>query len=265
MIKANKNLGQNWLIDKNIVKKMLRESRIDNKTNVIEIGSGIGALSNELLKISKKLVAIEIDRNLCDHLSNQIKSKNFELICDDYLKIDLNKLILKKFNNEDIVIISNLPYYITSKILFKNIEYPKIKRQILMVQKEYGERIMAKPNTKSYSRLTVSVSALNNVKKISDVKRKSFVPTPKVDSMIIEVERKINLEIDASEISKFQNFIKDSFATRRKTIRNNLKGYFKNEIEMENLFKELSLDLNNRPENIAVIDYIHMFNKFNKL
>lgn len=265
MIQAKKNLGQNWLIDKNIINKIIDYANITNETNVIEIGPGQGALTELITMKAKKTIAIELDDKLCALIEKKYKDKNFKLICKDVLEINLDKLIKEEFNNEDVIVISNLPYYITSKIIFKNLESNKIKKQILMVQKEYGDRVIAKPGTKIFGRLSVGVQIFNDVEKVTDVSRNSFAPRPNVDSVVVSLIKKNTLLIKENESEKFLEMIKILFANKRKTIHNNLSNYLKNKPNSLKVLELSNIETSKRAEQLSIKYFIEIFNNINKL
>ncbi len=256
MIQAKKNLGQNWLIDQNIINKIIDKTKITKDTNVIEIGPGQGALTNHIIPLAKKVVAIEIDKDLCKLFNDR---KDLTLICEDVLQIDMNKLIKEEFNNEDVIVISNLPYYITSKIIFKNLESKKIVKQVLMIQKEYGERMIANPGTKTFGRLSVGVQVFNEVNKITSVSRNSFSPRPNVDSMVVELLRKEENPFSQKEEEEFLKMTKTLFANKRKTIRNNLNNYLNNKQTTEDVLKHLNIPENKRAEQLPIETFVILF------
>ena len=188
MIKFKKSLGQNFLIDKNIVKKIILLSTIEKK-NIVEIGPGSGNLSLEILKKNpKSFTAIEKDENLIKILEGKIsKKKNIKLIKEDVMNIDLNRIIQK-----DSIIFGNLPYNISSQILVKFLKFknwpPKFNKIIFMFQREVGEKIIANVNSKNYSRLSIITKSRLKVLNYFYVSKNSFFPRPKVDSMVIEFE-----------------------------------------------------------------------------
>ncbi len=262
MIQAKKNLGQNWLIDQNIINKIIEKTKITKDTNVIEIGPGQGALTDHIVPLAKKVVAIEIDKDLCKLFDNQ---EDLTLICEDVLNIDMDQLIKEQFNNEEVIVISNLPYYITSKIIFKNLESRKIVKQVLMIQKEYGERMICKPGTKTFGRLSVGVQVFNEVNKITSVSRNSFSPRPNVDSMVVELIRKDKNPFNKKEEEEFLKMTKTLFANKRKTIRNNLNNYLNNKQTTEDVLKNLNIPQNARAEQLSIETFVLLFKYINEL
>lgn len=242
-IKAKKKFGQNFLIDQNILNKIVDASNIENK-NVIEIGPGLGSLTNLLVKKAKKLVCYEIDVDMINILEKEYNIyNNIEILHKDFLNINLNSEIKKHFNNEEVVVVSNLPYYITTAILTKILEETKkVKSIIVMVQKEVAYRLCGKPSTKDYNSLSVLIQYYTNPCILFNVSPKCFIPAPDVDSTVIKLELKEELPALLSE-SFFLRFNRIIFSQRRKTLYNNIKSNYnltKEEIEKVILNNNLS-------------------------
>ncbi|MBQ6511738.1 16S rRNA (adenine(1518)-N(6)/adenine(1519)-N(6))-dimethyltransferase RsmA [Methanobrevibacter sp.] len=213
-ITLNKNLGQNYLIDKNKRDQIVRFGNIDKKDTVLEIGAGIGTLTIELAKKSKKVIAIEQDENIYKILAKRLKDEkidNVELINDDALSVDF-----PKFNK----IISNLPYQISSPITFKFLDYD-FDLAILMYQKEFADRMNGEVGSKNYSRLSAMLYFKCNVEKLTDVSAESFIPKPKIDSTVVKLTPKEN-KISDNDFKIYSNFTKALFQHRNKKIRNAL-------------------------------------------
>lgn|SRR5690554_1536148 len=250
-----KKFGQNFLTDKNLLKKIVVEANIKNK-NVIEIGPGLGALTNFLVMDAKKVIAYEIDKDLkpaLDEIKNN--NNNFDYLFEDILKVDLD---LKEEHH----VVANIPYNITSPIIFKLIEEPLIKTATLMVQKEVCERIVASPNSKSYNALSVIVQYYMDVTKLMNVSKKLFTPIPKVDSAVFKMTRKDKV-LKTNEEQLFIRIVKGSFHQKRKTISNNLSFEFKVEKALINEFLgDLGIDSLSRAETISVEKFILMSQKW---
>ena len=213
-IKLNKNLGQNYLIDKNKRDQIINFGNTDKDDVILEIGTGIGTLTIELAKKAQKVIAIEQDSKICDILAKRIKDEkidNVELINDDALKVEL-----PKFNK----IISNLPYQISSPITFKFLDYD-FDLAILMYQKEFADRMNGEVGTKNYSRLSAMLYFKCNVEKLTDVSQESFIPKPKIDSTVVRLTPKEN-EISDEDFKVYSKFTKALFQHRNKKIRNAL-------------------------------------------
>ena len=213
-ITLNKNLGQNYLIDKNKRNQIIGFGDVDKNDVVLEIGTGIGTLTIELAKKAKKVIAIEQDENICKILTKRLKDEkidNVELINDDALKVDF-----PKFNK----IISNLPYQISSPITFKFLDYD-FDLAILMYQKEFADRMNGEVGSKNYSRLSAMLYFKCNVETLTNVSAESFIPKPKIDSTVIKMTPKEN-RISDDDFKIYSNFTKALFQHRNKKIKNAL-------------------------------------------
>ena len=213
-ITLNKNLGQNYLIDKNKRDQIINFGNLNKNDTVLEIGTGIGTLTLEIARKAKKVIAIEQDANIYKILTERLEDEqidNVEPINDDALSVDF-----PKFNK----IISNLPYQISSPITFKFLEYD-FDLAILMYQKEFAERMNGKVGTKDYSRLSAMLYFKCNVETLTDVSSESFIPKPKIDSTVVKLTPKEN-KIDASDFKTYSKFTKALFQHRNKKIKNAL-------------------------------------------
>ncbi len=213
-ITLNKNLGQNYLIDKNKRNQIIGFGDVDKNDVVLEIGTGIGTLTIELAKKAKKVIAIEQDENICKILTKRLKDEkidNVELINDDALKVDF-----PKFNK----IISNLPYQISSPITFKFLDYD-FDLAILMYQKEFADRMNGEVGSKNYSRLSAMLYFKCNVETLTNVSAESFIPKPKIDSTVVKLTPKEN-RISDDDFKIYSNFTKALFQHRNKKIKNAL-------------------------------------------
>lgn len=255
-----KKLGQNFLVDDNLTKKIVDSIDYNNVDLIIEIGPGLGALTEYLLKKNIKYVGIELDKGASDYLIEEYKENDkFSLISEDFLKVDIEQVFSKY---ENITIISNLPYYITTPIIEKIITSQlKYKSLTFMMQKEVGERILSKPNSKKYSSLSIFIQYYSNVRHICNVKPNSYFPEPNVDSIVIELSKKHFEPID----NIFFKFVQRCFNARRKTILNNLNQMkeLKKE-EIEKILIELNIRKNLRPENLDVDDFINLYKQIEK-
>lgn len=253
-----KKYGQNFLKDQNILDNIVKKSKIDKNTLVIEIGVGAASLTLTMQPYAKNIIGYEIDDNLKPILDERLKNiNNIEIIYDDFLNRNI-KDDIKKYKYEKIYVVANLPYYITTPIITKiiddNIDVDKI---VVMVQKEVGDRFNAKPKSKNYGSLTVFLNYYFDIKKIMDVSRNCFVPKPNVDSIIVEMIRKNNTYDVISE-KHFFKLVRDSFKYKRKNLKNNLKGYNLNKIE--EVLKKYNLDLNVRAEALNIDLFIEISN-----
>ena len=252
---TKKKYGQNFLTDKNLLSAICDDAGIEEDDEVLEIGAGMGALTEMLNLKAKKVVSFEIDKDLKEFLlAKQMDKVNF--IFDDVMKYNLEE-IENNFSGE-YKLVANLPYYITSPILFKFIGKSKrLKSITVMVQKEVAERMVACPCNKDYGVLSVSVSACADAKIMRIVNRKMFSPPPNVDSAIVRLDIKDKFDID---LDKFFEFTKKIFAMRRKTLLNNLsQGYGLSKHVLEELLGEEMLK--KRAENFSPLEIVEMFKK----
>ena len=260
MIRAKKSLGQNFLIDQNIIKKIIDIVDIKDK-NILEIGPGTGSLTLEIFKKKpKKIILIEKDDKLIEILKNKF-NEDIEFINEDVLKIDENNL-----NNQILTVFGNLPYNISTEILSKwilNINPKKVwfSCLVLMFQKEVADRIVSKFNTKDYGRLAILANWRLNIKKIMDIKPNSFQPKPKVESSVLFFEPKKNFAKfkDAKNLEKITRIF---FMHRRKMIKKPFNQLFNNN---KNIASELGIDLSLRPQNLDFETYYKLTEEYEKL
>ena len=224
-----KSFGQNFLTDTNILQKIVDTAEIDDQVNVIEIGPGIGALTEFLADRAAEVMAFEIDHRLVPILADTLRDfDNVTVVNEDILKVDLAQHI-QNFKNPDlpIKVVANLPYYITTPILMHLIESGiPFSEFVVMMQKEVADRISAKPNTKAYGSLSIAVQYYLTAKVAFIVPRTVFVPAPNVDSAILKMVRRPEPAVAVEDESFFFKVSKASFTHRRKTLWNNLTGYF---------------------------------------
>ena len=224
-----KSFGQNFLTDTNILQKIVDTAEIDDQVNVIEIGPGIGALTEFLAERAAEVMAFEIDHRLVPILADTLRDfDNVTVVNEDILKVDLAQHI-QNFKNPDlpIKVVANLPYYITTPILMHLIESGiPFSEFVVMMQKEVADRISAQPNTKAYGSLSIAVQYYMTAKVAFIVPRTVFVPAPNVDSAILKMVRRPEPAVAVEAESFFFKISKASFTHRRKTLWNNLTGYF---------------------------------------
>lgn len=257
---AKKHFGQNFLIDKNILNKIIEISDVNKNDTVIEIGPGMGCLTEYLCLHAKKVICYEIDKDMVQILKDTLLTKydNVEVIIEDFMKADLSK-----YNNEDLTqnikVVANLPYYITTPIIFKLLSETKIKQFTFMVQKEVGERLTGKPNTKDYNALSVAMNFKTESKIVYRVKPNSFYPAPKVDSVLLLVKT-IKTDCEPNLEVRFLKFVQDIFSQRRKTIINNLTGkYGYNKQMLIECFERVGLKIDVRAESLETKDIFDLF------
>ncbi len=254
-----KSLGQNFLIDKNIIHKIVDNANIDKNTLIIEIGPGGGALTQEIVPICGYAILYEADARLESQLIEKLNDySNFSLIIDDFLKRDLKKDLIN-YSYHSLYVVANLPYYITTPIIMKFIDeevFPD--KMVVMVQKEVADRLSAKVGSRDYGSLTVFLNYYFDIKKLFDVSRNCFVPRPNVDSSIVMLDlKKDRLMLKDGDL--FKKIVKDSFSYKRKTIRNNLKKYDLDIIE--EVLKEYGYDLTVRAEQLDLTIFVHLANR----
>ena len=224
-----KSFGQNFLTDTNILQKIVDTAEIDDQVNVIEIGPGIGALTEFLAERAAEVMAFEIDHRLVPILADTLRDfDNVTVVNEDILKVDLAQHI-QNFKNPDlpIKVVANLPYYITTPILMHLIESGiPFSEFVVMMQKEVADRISAQPNTKAYGSLSIAVQYYMTAKVAFIVPRTVFVPAPNVDSAILKMVRRPEPAVTVEDEQLFFKVSKASFTHRRKTLWNNLTGYF---------------------------------------
>ena len=258
-ISVKKKFGQNFLMDKNILNKIVSTLPDENMKNVIEIGPGLGFLTKEIVKKTDKLVLYEIDDEMVSYLSTQ-ELPNTLIRNIDILKVDLEKEVKANFGDENVSLVANLPYYITTAILTKFlIESNKVDKMVVMMQKEVAERICGKPKTKDYNALSVFIQYYSNAKIAINVPSNSFYPAPEVESSVVLIERKeIVNKADCEDA--FNKFVKWIFAQRRKTLINNIS---KTSIPKE--IVKAALEQNGhsasvRSEELSVDQIVNLFN-----
>ncbi|MCQ2548373.1 MAG: 16S rRNA (adenine(1518)-N(6)/adenine(1519)-N(6))-dimethyltransferase RsmA [Clostridia bacterium] len=225
--KFSKSLGQNFLQDQGIIDEIVDAAQIGQEDLVIEIGPGGGALTKELIKEAGKLIAVELDDRLIPELNARFMPYgNFQLIHEDILKVDLQEIIHRELESgqlKKVKVIGNLPYYITTPIIMGLLEKGIPADSItIMMQKEVGDRILAKPNTKAYGALSIAVQYYSEVEKVLDVPRHCFYPQPNVDSIVLKLNIKKQKDIEVVDEGLFFETVKAGFGMRRKTLLNSL-------------------------------------------
>lgn len=272
-IKANKRFGQNFLIDDNILENIVEVSNISKSDLVIEIGPGLGNLTEYVINKAGYMLLVEIDNKMIQILNDRFKEKdNYSLLNDDVLKINLDKKVEEiekklniKFNK--IKVVANLPYYITTPILFKLLQdESRIDSITVMVQKEVAERMVARSKTKDYGILTLMVEYLSDANIEFIVPKDSFIPAPNVTSAIISLRKNKKFRVNDEKI--FFDLIHKSFAKRRKTMINSLYLSNFNGMDKENLnqiFNQLGIDKNVRAEELEIEDYINITDIINDM
>lgn len=270
-ITANKSLGQNFLINDEVVTGIVEKAEISKEDLVIEIGPGLGTLTKELLEKAGKVIAIELDKRMIEILSDRFKLyDNFELINEDVLKVDLNSLIQKNLNEniKNAKIVANLPYYITTPIIMKLLEEKlPIESITVMIQKEVADRLIEKPGGKESGAITYSVYYYAKSEEVLKVMPNSFIPEPAVESKVIKLNiRKENaVKVDNEEL--MFKIIKYAFMQRRKTLVNALEksGIFNSKKQIIEMLEKLGLNDKIRGEALSLEDYANIANFVTKM
>jgi len=258
-VKFKKKFGQNFLKDINVVKKIVRSAEIDGKSLVIEVGPGGGIMTRELSLVADNVLAYEIDEELKEEHAKRLGDReNITILFQDFLDSDIVKDV-EKYDYDNLYFVSNVPYYITTPIILKLIESGlSFEKIVMMVQKEVGDRFSTKSGNKEYGSITVLLNYFYNIKKEFFVSRKQFVPEPNVDSVIISFSEK-NDKLPLNNFKFFEKLVRDSFQYKRKTLRNNLKGY---DLEKVNkVLEKYGKDLSVRAEALDVEVFVEIANE----
>lgn len=257
--KLTKSLGQNFLINENILNEIIEAADITKDDVVLEIGTGIGTLTSKLCERAKRVVAVEIDKNLLPILNETLSAyQNIDIINKDILKTDINEELKSLGINQKVKVVANLPYYITTPIIMKILEENvNVSVMVLMLQKEVANRINAQHSTKDYGSLSIAVQYYCDTQIICKVPKNSFIPEPNVDSLVIKltVNEKRKVEIEDEDL--FFKLVRGSFAKRRKTILNSLTGYedLADKEKLEKLFEISQIDSKRRGETLTIQEF----------
>lgn len=261
-LSAKKSLGQNFLIDTNILHNIVKSAKVDNQTNVIEVGPGIGALTEQLARAAKKVVAFEIDDRLLPVLEETLAPyDNITVLHQDVLKADLDQVAAEHFSPDDpLVLVANLPYYITTPIIMHFLASSlKLDSMTVMMQKEVANRISAAPGTKAYGSLSIAIQYYMDAEVAFTVPKTVFRPMPNVDSAIIHLTRKDKPAVTVKDEAFFFAVVRASFVQRRKTLRNNLQTAFgKEEAVKDKLaaaFEKSGIDPSRRGETLSLEEF----------
>lgn len=268
-IKANKSLGQNFLINEEVVDNIVKSANINKEELVIEIGPGLGTLTNKLLEKAGKVIAIELDRKMIRILEERFcLYKNFEILNQDVLKVDLKNIInIEKQKYKKVKVVANLPYYITTPIVMKLLEEQlDIESITIMIQKEVADRISALPGSKEAGAITYTVYYYATVDTIMEVPNNSFIPEPEVTSKVINLKIRKSVPVEVKDKEVMFRIIKSAFMQRRKTLLNalcNTKVFLSKE-EGINILDKIGLKENVRAEELTLQHFANIANEILK-
>lgn len=225
-LRPKKRLGQNFLIDRNVLRKIIEAAELDERSAVLEIGPGLGTVTLDAARTADKVVAVEADRDLIPVLEETLKGcENVEIVSADFLRLDLHEFLTSRFGEKRCTVIANLPYYITSPLITKLIDVKHhVNRMALMVQREVADRLLAGPGTKDYGSLTVLVQYHCEVRAVARVSRTVFYPSPDVDSTVVCLDVRPSPAVNVPDEALFFRIVRASFGQRRKTLLRSLSG-----------------------------------------
>ena len=257
-----KSLGQNFLIDPNILRNIVSYADLTKESAAIEIGPGIGALTEHLARAAGKVVSFEIDQRLLPVLEDTLSPyENIKVIHSDVLKADVATIITEELTNyKDIMVVANLPYYVTTPILLKLLmEGLSIRGMVVMMQKEVADRISAVPGTKSYGSLSIAVQYYMSAEVVMTVPKTVFMPQPNVDSAVLRLTRHAEPPVKVIDESFLFEVTRSSFAQRRKTILNNLQSQLPNGKEKKeyilSALAEANIEPTRRGETLSILEF----------
>ncbi len=267
-IRANKSLGQNFLISQNVIDNIINSSKINKEDLIIEIGPGLGTLTSQMVDKAGKIICIEIDDKMIQILKDRFELyNNVEIINKDVLKLDLNEIISnekEKGKIKNVKVVANLPYYITTPIIMKLLEDRlDIESITVMIQKEVADRLTAIPGNKEAGAITYTVYYYCEAENILEVSNNCFIPEPEVTSEVIKLNLRTQKAVKVKNEKIFFNIIKFAFMQRRKTLLNSLTNshIFKDKQEGEKILRELGIDITSRAEKLTIEDFARLSDK----
>jgi 16S rRNA (adenine1518-N6/adenine1519-N6)-dimethyltransferase len=263
-----KSLGQNFLIDVNIIHNIMDASDIDENTGIIEVGPGMGSLTEQLAKNAKKVIAFEIDQRLIPVLNETMAPyQNVTIVNEDILKADIAHYVTEALADcEKILVVANLPYYITTPILLNLMQQKlPIDGYVVMMQKEVGERLNAEVGTKAYGSLSIVAQYYTETSKVLTVPKTVFLPPPNVDSIVVKLMKRDQPIVEVEDEDKFFKMSKAAFGQRRKTINNNYQSLFTNGKENKQIIldwlESSNIDPRRRGETLSIKEFAHLYNE----
>lgn len=267
--KLTKSLGQNFLINENILNEIIEAADITKDDVVLEIGTGIGTLTSKLCERAKRVVAVEIDKNLLPILNETLSAyQNIDIINKDILKTDINEELKSLGINQKVKVVANLPYYITTPIIMKILEEKvNVSVMVLMLQKEVANRINAQHSTKDYGSLSIAVQYYCDTQIVCKVPKNSFIPEPNVDSLVIKLTANEKRKVEIEDEELFFKLVRGSFAKRRKTILNSLTGYedLADKEKLEKLFEISQIDSKRRGETLTIQEFAKLTQNYKNI
>ncbi|AMB93746.1 16S rRNA (adenine(1518)-N(6)/adenine(1519)-N(6))-dimethyltransferase RsmA [Aerococcus sanguinicola] len=270
-LEAKKSLGQNFLMEPQVLADMVATGEIDKATNVIEIGPGIGALTEVLAQEGKEVLAFELDQRLLPVLANELSDyDNIHVLHADILEVDIAETVSQYFSADDrLLVVANLPYYITTPIIFKLLESGlRFDGFVLMMQKEVAERLTAAPHSKAYGSLTIAIDYYCEAEIAFTVPRTVFKPRPNVDSAILYLKRRPQAKVSVQDEDFFFRLVRASFKQRRKTLWNNLRQFFGKDPQVlgrvEEALAQAEIDPKRRAETLSIEEFARLSDALNE-
>ena len=262
--KFSKSLGQNFLIDDSVLNDIVKGADVNEEDFVIEIGPGVGTLTAHLLNKAKKVTSIELDNDLIPILKEELgDNEHFSLIHNDALKVDFNEII---GDEKSVKLVANLPYYVTTPIIVNLLKNGyNFKSLTIMIQKEVAERIDAEPNCKEYGALSLLVQYYCNTKIVRKVAPSSFIPRPKVESIVIRLDRLEKPRVEVTDEKFMFELIRNSFNMRRKTLWNGVKSIGPAKEKLEEAFEKAGVDPKRRGETLSIQEFATLSNCINEI
>ena len=264
-----KSLGQNFLVESNVIQLIVKKANITERTGVIEIGPGIGSLTEQLARAAHHVVAYEIDQRLIPVLADTLSPyDNVTVINEDVLQANIGEAIETILNDcDEVIVVANLPYYITTPILMHFLESGyDIKRYYVMMQKEVGERISASPGSKSYGSLSIAIDFYTEARIVQQIPKTVFMPPPNVDSIVIEMVQRDTPKVDVDDPVTFFKLTRGAFVQRRKTILNNYQTIFEDgkqhKSEIKALLQDAGIEEIRRGESLSIEEYYKIYTAF---